>query len=88
MGKEQTNLENQKEAAFETIKKLAFFLRRYKIASKLPGPAKKRRDAFIIFAETAAEDIIEIRNQFFPDKTLREILSKPNEPTRGSRTAF
>lgn len=88
MGKEQEKFENQQEEALATIKRLGILLLTYRKLSKSPKIPKGWKEIFGIFGEDAQEKIKIIRNQFFPDKTLREIISEPNEPLKGSKTAF
>ncbi len=74
--KEKETLENQKAAALEAIRRLGYVLviyqHRHTISEK----------------ELLLKSIKGLKERFFPDKTWKEIFSKPNEPTRGSKTAF
>lgn len=88
MGKEQENQENLQEAARTAIKGLAISLLQSRLRLKERGILPRKRKYLEAQCDETAGSIIELRNRFFPDKTLKEILSEPNKPTRGSRTAF
>lgn len=85
MGKEhEQKLGNQEGDASEALKKLAFYLRRYKLASGSQNFSKVWREIFGILAETVRPSFTEIKNQFFPDKILKEILSPENKEKSSS----
>lgn len=79
MGKEQANQENLQEVARTAIKGLAFSLLQLRLRLKEKDVLPRKRKYLEAQCDETAGSIIELRNQFFPNKTLKEILSSKNK---------
>lgn len=87
MGKEQENQKSIQEEARTAVKGLAFSLPRLRAELKEKDISPRERFYLEALRDETVRSIIELRNQFFPDKTLKEILSsKEKNKNQSSQT--